>query len=327
MTVKATPGMRLTGTQHLVTRPYAGVEVLSDALSMCQLVLPEGRFEPGPVSLPPESLPITDATLEIYLDLARICGSLEELEIPVAAVSVAVVAYGNVVAASSIIANVRLEDFDSPLAVSLDGHEHIFKSPNGFDLRAFLYLSKPLKPKGFRPTTTGTWLAHAEFKIGPYSTLSRFCPTPLDDQLRGHYGLPRECMTYVRIGDGVIDTDSLEEEVDVFVDLNVLRLLQENPSDPLSAYMQLELVILTLVAVITKVSSLTQDGSGPYAFSSVEELDTPAMNLVKSVAAVTHLSTSALLSIATADPGLLRAAAEGYVKTLKTASAALREIS
>jgi hypothetical protein len=134
-------------------------------------------------------------------------------------------------------------------------------------------------------------------------------------------------MTYVRIGDGVLEAESLEEEVDVFVDVNVLRLLQENPFDPLSMYMQLELVILTLVSVITKVASQAQDASGPYAYSNVEDLDTPAMQLAQAIAASTHTSTASLMAMASSDPGMLRSVVEGYVRALKTSSAALREIS
>ena len=61
-------------------------------------------------------------------------------------------------------------------------------------------------------------------------------------------------MSYVQVGDGVLSTDSLDDEVEVFVDVSILRLLQENPEEPLAAYVQLDLVSDTISAIISRGS-------------------------------------------------------------------------
>ena len=61
-------------------------------------------------------------------------------------------------------------------------------------------------------------------------------------------------MSYVQGGDGVLAPEALEDEIEVFVDLSILRLLQENPEEPLATYIQLDLVSETLSAIIARAA-------------------------------------------------------------------------
>ena len=241
-------------SQRITPAPYEGVDSLSDALAMTQLVIDGNRYPPGNVSLPRESLPIGSGAIELFVDDQGVAQVLDQLKINTKDVWIACIAFGSVVAESCILFNQSLASFQSPHTVELQGDPLVFDSPNGFDTRVALYLRSNLKPRAFRPHRSGTWLALAGFSVSPYASLSRFCPVPMDDAIRRRYGLPKGCMSYVRVGDGVLDAEALEDEIDVFVDLSILRLLQENPEEPLATYIQLDLVSETLVAIITRAA-------------------------------------------------------------------------
>ena len=229
-----TSELTIKASQRLLARPYEGVDSLSAALELTTLDIDGTSYPQGNVNLPRESLPLKSGQLEIFLDVDGVLEVIESLRINAKDLAVACVAMGSVIAASSTLFDEGLEDCRFPRTVELKGDPFVFESPNGFDLRVVLYLQTDLRPRAFRPHRSGTWLALASFSVFPSTSLSRFCPVPMDDVIRARYGLPKSCMSYVEVGDNVLSADALEDEIEVFVDLSILRLLQENPDEPLA---------------------------------------------------------------------------------------------
>lgn len=312
----------LSSHQFLV-RPYEGLDSVKNALDLTQLVIDEERFPAGAVSLPIERLPFQQGSLEIFFDLQEIQDGLASIGLGGADVRIACVVYGSVVAESRVLLDTPLQEAKSPLCAPLSGAPLIFKSPNGFDVRAFLYLAEDLEPDELRPYVAGTWLSFREFRVSPFSTLSRFSPTPMDDDLRRYFALPVDCMTYIRVGDDLLETESLEDDVDVFLDVSILRLLQESPTSALAKYIQLELAVSTLLAIVTKVAGMDL-GNRIGGISSLD--DTAAWALCAELARTSGQLPDELLISAREDPGFLRAVVEAHLKTLKTTSLTLREI-
>jgi hypothetical protein len=314
----------LTTSSALLVRPYSGVDVLATALEMTQLVLDGGRYPEGSVGLPVDKLPFHEGSLEVYFDAELLYRDLLSAKVPTSHVRLAVLAYGSVVAESECLLDVQLEQVQSPVLIQLEGAPLIFKSPNGFDVRAFLYLAEGLEPDELRPYLPGTWLSFSEFRVFPQLTLSRFSPTPLDDDIRKEYQLPPECLTYVRVGDGIIEADSLDDEVDVFVDVKVLRLLQENPSSALAQYIQLDLAVSTLCMMLTRLAALAAK-NGLERTPFLEE--SPAWHLFVELTGESGMSPYDGMKLALDDPGRLRALVETQLKALRTTSLALREVT
>ena len=220
-----------------------------------------------------------------------------------------------------------LSSIESPVVLDLNGDRSIFESPSGFDVRIILYLSEDLEPQGFRPHKWGTWLSIATFSIAPFSSMSRFSPIPLDESQRKYLGLPKECMSYVEVVEDLIEVDSLEDAISVFVDISILRLLQENPKEPLALYVQLDLVMSTLNAIVFAVARQLQ-GSGQYA--SYQDLVLSKKAVTKPVTEIARsagVEPEALLDAALYDPGRVRSFVEAHVKAMRTSSRALREVS
>ncbi len=316
----------LKASHNFVARPYEGIENLHDVLRLIQLELDGERYAQGSVSLPPEAVPFTTGSVEIEIDGDSLNSYLATMDIDPSDVKLACVAFGTVVAEAHVVFDDWLNGLELPVVRVLEGARFIFEGPNGFDLRAFLYLGRNLKASGFSPHRVGTWLAYAEFRVAPHSALSRFCPTPLDDQTRQHYGLPKDCLTYIRVGDGILESDSIEDEVDAFVDVAILRLLQENGSAPLSTYIQLDLVTSTIWAVLSKAAALLAAGRSYQSVAELSDARRPIASLISAIAQAAGQSSSSVVSAALDDPGMARSAIESYVKSLKTTSYALREV-
>jgi len=316
-------GTTLFSSHQFLVRPYEGLDALKGSLELSQIVIDGSRFPPGPVSLPVERLPFNEGLVEIYLDVESLQGELRAVGLGEADVRIACVAYGSVIAASAVLMDVGVCDVESPLIVRLEDSPLIFRSPNGFDVRVFLYLAEDLPPDVSSPYLSGTWLSYREFRVAPYSTLSRFSPTPLDDDLRRHFGLPIDCMTYIRVGDDLLEAESLDDEVDVFLDVAILRLLQESPSGALAKYIQLDLAISTILTILSKVAGVVY-GSRGGAASAIEH--GPAWGLCMELANSSGSTLEEFLNKTRHDPGYLRAVIESHVKGLRLASLSLREV-
>jgi hypothetical protein len=323
----SSPDVTIKASQRILARPYEGVDDLSSALELTELVIDGTPYSPGNVNLPRESLPIKSGKIRLFLDVDGVAHVLDEAGIAPKDVSVACIAFGSVVAESCTIFDQSLADFQSPKTVEIQGDPLIFDSPNGFDLRIALFLRSNLRRRAFRPRKAGIWLALAGFSVSPYTSQSRFCPVPMDDTIRARYGLPASCMSYVQVGEVVLLTDALEDEVEVFVDLAILRLIQENPQEPLATFVQLDLVSETLSAMIHRAAEQLSENSG---FSSVEDMQAarrPIARVLAQVAKSGGLKPDELLLAATTNPGLVRSCVEAHIGLLKATSRALRGVS
>ena len=146
-------------------------------------------------------------------------------------VSVACVAFGSVIAESCTLFNQSLADFRSPQSVELQGDPLVFASPNGFDCRVALYLRTNLRPKA-PPSSIGTWLAIASFSRLPLCLFVEVLSGADGRRIpKVSYGLPKSCMSYVQVGDGVLAADALEDESKYSWISPSFDLLQENPDE------------------------------------------------------------------------------------------------
>jgi hypothetical protein len=319
--------MVLNASQSFLTRPYPGLDSLQTVLSGVEVVIGSTRYLSGNVSLPLDQLPLRDAFVEIAIDQQGVREAAIAAGLPYSSLRVACVVYGSVIAESRLLADIALEELLSPRAVPISGAPLITESPNGVDVRVFLYLGERLSEDNLRPHIPGTWLSFSEFRISPFTALSRFSPSPLDDAVRKHFQLPAKSMTYVSVNDELLEAESLDEEVEVYVDVSILRLLQEAPSAPLSSYIQLDLVALTLSAILQKAVSLLREPDGFAHRESLVSGRSGLGALCHKIAAHGGRSVEELLTAVDQNPGLVRSLIEAYANTLSTTSLALREVS
>jgi hypothetical protein len=316
----------IKSSSSFLARPFDGVEVFADALDMTALKIgSEEVYYPGSIELPASRLPLSDGQLEIYFAPSLI-EDLKNQNIDPRVVDLVCVIQGTVIAESQIIFQENIALAKSPVVVQLQGNPLIFQSPNGFDIRIALILTKDRSGKNVQLIEAGVWLANTMFRLSPYSAQSLFTAAPLDDGLRLSFGLPKGCLSYIHIQDDFLLAESLEDQVDIYIDVSVLRLLQESQDSAVANSIQLDLATSLFMALICKTATYLRDENIEDS-EDFEIENLPVGKVLHDVSVSSKYSIDDLLKFAANDLGRLKAAIETHLGSMKYASAALREVS
>lgn len=316
----------IKSSSSFLTRPFDGIEVFASSLDAAILKLGEEEvYYPGAIELPTNQLPLSDGQVEIYFAPSLI-EDLKNQKIEPKTVELVCFIQGTVIAESQIIFQVNIADAVSPVVVQLQGNPLILQSPNGFDVRIALILSKDRIEKDTQSIEAGVWLANTIFRLSPYSAQSLFAAAPLDDQLRLAFGLPKGCLSYIHVQDDFLFSESLDDQVDIYIDVSVLRLLQESQDSAVANSIQLELATSLFMSLICKTATqLREEHIAETGDFELENL--PVGRIINYISSASKYSVDELLKYAAHDLGRLKAAIETYLGSLKYASAALREVS
>jgi hypothetical protein len=320
---------RLSSSLSFASRPFDGIANLTESLAMCEMNINGKSYPIGSISLPSADFPVKVADVDVFVSIDDMVRDVEEMGLNPGHVNLACVGYGTIIAASSVIFDRPLLEVTSPTRIPIAGaNPLVFSSVNGFDIHVFVYLAKKkvAAEDTFTPTIPGTWLANARFSISPQVGLTRFAPTPLDSQIRKVLGLPADCLTYVFINEEVLDHDSLEDMVTVYVDADVLRLLQENPQDPLSLQVQLDLVVTTIITLLTKSAHIIASNGLWDSLTDSLQVNPYITQLAMQFAVGSSSTAEQILRLSLEEPGMLRALIESNFKMLKKTSSSLREV-
>lgn len=316
----------IKSSSNFLARPFDGIEQFEDILDTTIVKIGNDEiYQPGSIELPSSRLPLSEGQIEIYF-APSLLENLNSQNMDPKSVEIVCFIQGTVIAESQIIYQEKLSTAKSPVVVPLHGNPLITQSPNGFDIRIALILTKDRVGKDVQLIEAGVWLANIIFRISPYSAQSLFAAAPLDDQLRTSFGLPKGCLSYVHIQDDFMLSESLEDQVDIYIDVSVLRLLQESQDSAVANSIQLDLATSLFLALICKTATYLRDEN--IEDSEDFELENlPVGKVLHHVSVSSKYSIDDLLKFAANDLGRLKAAIETHLGSLKYASAALREVS
>ena len=316
----------IKSSSNFLARPFDGIEQFEDVLDTTIVKIGNDEiYQPGSIELPSSRLPLSEGQIEIYF-APSLLENLNNQNMDPKSVVIVCFIQGTVIAESQIIYQEKLSTAKSPVVVPLHGNPLITQSPNGFDIRIALILTKDRVGKDVQLIEAGVWLSNIIFRISPYSAQSLFAAAPLDDQLRTSFGLPKGCLSYVHIQDDFMLSESLEDQVDIYIDVSVLRLLQESQDSAVANSIQLDLATSLFLALICKTATYLRDEN--IEDSEDFELENlPVGKVLHHVSVSSKYSIDDLLKFAANDLGRLKAAIETHLGSLKYASAALREVS
>ena len=316
----------IKSSSNFLARPFDGIEQFEDILDTTIVKIGNDEiYQPGSIELPSSRLPLSEGQIEIYF-APSLLENLNSQNMDPKSVEIVCFIQGTVIAESQIIYQEKLSTAKSPVVVPLHGNPLITQSPNGFDIRIALILTKDRVGNDVQLIEAGVWLANIIFRISPYSAQSLFAAAPLDDQLRTSFGLPKGCLSYVHIQDDFMLSESLEDQVDIYIDVSVLRLLQESQDSAVANSIQLDLATSLFLALICKTATYLRDEN--IEDSEDFELENlPVGKVLHHVSVSSKYSIDDLLKFAANDLGRLKAAIETHLGSLKYASAALREVS
>jgi len=315
----------IKSSPSFLARPFDGFEVFNDSLNTSRVKIGSDVYGPGSIELPITQLPLRDGQVEIYFDLS-LSDNLNKLGIDLGIVDLVCFIEGSIIAESQILFKKDMRTAKSPIVIPIEGSPLITHSPNGFDIKIALILTSDSEAKGRQLIENGVWISNATFRLKPFTAQSMFAPAPLDDQVRASFGLPIGCMSYVHVQEDFLRSESLEDQVDIYVDISILRLLQENNDSAVAHAIQLDLAASLFLTLITHAANQLRNENLEYP-EDFKEKDLPIGKVLELVSISSQYSIQDLLKFAVADLGRLKAAIESHLKSQKLVSIALRDVS
>ena len=135
-------------------------------------------------------------------------------------------------------------------------------STHGATVTAHLSLIKNIEPMPLRPWRKGTWLAKATFRIQTDTARQLFQPTPMDDETRNEFHLPKDCVCYVHMDPHDPLRPYLETSAPVFyVDADILTRLDRAAGSAVGRAMQAQLARDFVAGVIMDVAAQRAEAS------------------------------------------------------------------
>ena len=251
-------------SEHRVVRPYVGLERF-------QAVLDDWRLRVGPeVASADERLTLTSATFlndpvllrcasdDDHLERVRkeLLVAAEAIELEASDVEVVVIARSAYLRIADIVHRSTLAE-EEALARELllsQPRPRAFCTPSGgCDVEVYLALARQLDPAPLRPRRKGTWLGRVAFKLRTELGELGFTPRQLTPEKREELGLPAGTVRYVVVEAESLEGQTLDDVVVLYVDVDVLGVLNQSPNTPAARSFQRQLFLDVVGAIVRNV--------------------------------------------------------------------------
>lgn len=253
-------------SQELVVRPYRGVERIGRALSGCFLMMTDAhRVDPGHIlrlsnrdflSLPAELWLAKDEHALRGLE-AELRTGLEECEVePDDAELLVVLSTPRLKLAEVLVRHGLDEPLASPhLSLTAEQRPAPLRTPvGGCRVDVYVSLATNLVEGPLRPWRKGTWLAHEQFDVRTDVGEFGFIPLPLTNDMRRSFGIPSWAARHVVVHDPLVPYEDAQV-IEIYVDEEVLQQLAHRPTTAAAAYLQRQLFLDAMSAVLLEASA------------------------------------------------------------------------
>lgn len=243
-------------TERRTVRPFAGISAFEDVLKPVRLQI--GQVEVGSnYSIPDHAFRNLALKLYLPLNFEELANAVKSMDLKVTDVDLVVFATGLTFKKTVLVSRwtiLKDPNFTDVITFgSAESPQTFGDSNKGFDLSVALVLNKKLGAKILRPYLPGTWLAKRDYSVKPERLQSSFAPTPMDSTKKSELKIPASSLIYLDIRDAVTVATEMEEALTLYVDAQLLGILQSS-SSPVSR------AITTLIAR-EAISSLVHTAS------------------------------------------------------------------
>lgn len=312
-----------TRSESALVRPFAGIGDADTPLDVVRFLVNADEHQAGAVVLSDDVL--ATAKFAVRLPTADdVRAAVQKTVVPHVDCGLIVMATARSHRVSKVLLHEHLRTADWPTQITFTRSDTdlIFNDRAGFTLTVAVVLLNDLSPKPLRPNMAGTWLARREFKVSPEVDETSFSPEPLTDEIREHLGLPKGVLRFVEV-DGVLDEENLSDAVRVYVDEEVLNLLQANQTDSAAIQLQIELAVQATETVAVAIAKDLAHGAVP----TVDSLETSpaAKRFYENLARTLGTTLADILELATNQAPALRAFLEAAFDMRAATSTALKE--
>ena len=199
-------------------------------------------------------------------------------------------------------------------------------STHGATITAYLVLRRDIERVTLRPWRKGTWLAAVTFRIRTGATQQLFRPIPMDAETRTTFGLPKNCVQYLNMGDHEpIQPYEDSSAPEFYVDTDLLARLDRAAGDTVGSVLQVQLVRDFVAGVVMDVVARDSDSATSLTWT---ELKGSLFGRIVAMAAGKDASVQereGVAQLVRKNPGRLIALVEGALKLRLSLTRALTE--
>jgi len=314
-------------TETYTVRPFLGLESADEALKGVRLAIGEEVHDPGSAVLSDYALTQEPLVLNLPDSAEYLRKAVEATKVPDVDCGLVVFASAQGLRTSVIIfrRSLNLDDFPSKLTIDRAMAPLVLSNKSGFKLTVALVLLNELQPHSLQPHAAGTWLARRDFRFSPERDDSIFSPDPLSEETRKYLDLPAGTLSFVDVPESVINSDSIADEVKVYLDEDTLNTLLRNPSDPWSRQLETDLAAHTLNVIAQSMIRAIQSERNTNRVTESEISGYPRVaEFFKTLASRLNRDVNSVVKIAH-EPDRLRAEIQSVFGLRLLTESALRE--
>lgn len=256
----------MTSSRRAV-RPYRGVHKFQQAIGGFRLRVTNREMEPGhrvvlqstEVMAAPVALflaPDNDAFADTITALHEACS---EANVPPESLELAVVGKARRVRLAEVLWRKPLSDVaEEDRVLNFATGDTASRPPSlscphsGCDIAVYVALKDQLEKMPLRPWQRGTWLGRIEFAISSELGESGPVPIPLGPIERERLNLEKDALRFFQV-DSALTAGS--DDIEYYVDEDLLERMAENPHSPGSRVLQRELYIYAMSCLVWQASA------------------------------------------------------------------------
>lgn len=266
--------MMSTRKERYTVRPFDGLDEADEVLAAVRLIVGDVAHEAGSVSVDPAALTSDDFAVVLPAP-DQLVMALAKTPVSAMDCSLVVVASGR----THRVADVLLREYPVASAKHATTFSLVssasglsLRDAGGWDVTVAVVLEHGLNEVALQPHRPGTWLARRDFRVVPERDETSFSPQELTDDVRQLYGLPKSAPSFIAVeADTLLHADSVADAITVYLDRDILRLLQANQSDAVAQQMQAQLAVETMLVIVRSVfAELGAAGVGNVATSDLD---------------------------------------------------------
>jgi|GEM_PF-3327190 len=314
--------MTVVRTETRLIRPFIGIGESEELIQRVVLKQGSSEYSYGPVVLPGHQIKEGNFQITTNVKMDELIAACNAAHVPPDSTKYVVFANSRSLRKSTLVFEQSItDDRKFPDTIEIEDtyddelSRYVFKDTAGFFITVALVVAEDLPRKALVASQAGTFLARGTFSIKPEEDFSNFSPEPLTDLLREQFSLPKNSMTYIDIGEGLLQAEDLSEVVTVYLDTDVLNLLLQDESDEASKIIQTNLAIQTVEALTRAVKQeLDADGLG------IDDLavESGGYHFLSKLADDFHKDIQEVLDMASMEPHQFHSFLEARFKTLET---------
>ena len=257
--------MTLMADLTRVLRPFDGLDAFDDLLELVTVRFGEKELSPGNSVTVDDALDYLARPIDIDIPFGSADGALDErlaaaltdASLEAGDVDFLIVSTTGGVRRTDVLERINLKERPVPTTIPIEEKPPSLRAPtHGADIEVMLLLARELEPEFAKPHRKGTWLGRSRFTLLTTQPAKGFQVLPLTDAVIEDNKLGTGVHWFVKIpndADMAAEGQDLGDILKIYVAINVLNRLKLVIGTPDGDFVQYQLVLDAIRAVVTRI--------------------------------------------------------------------------